>query len=226
MMRAMRSSFVLIAALFVGLPVHAEAPKPAADAKLLVEKIQKFYDATRDLHAHFDQTLESGIGRAKKASGEVWLKKPGKMRWDYDKPEKKLLVADGTTLWVYEEEDQQAFRQPMTSSTLPAQVSFLVGEGRLAQEFDATVVEPPGIGGPGEVVVKLVPKASSGNYRYLLFVTDSATGQVKETVIYDQQGGTNRLRFSGLAVNTKVEDAKFKFTPPAGVKILQAPSQK
>jgi len=219
MMHSMR--LLAIACLCVASPAFAEAPS----AKQLVDKIQKFYDATRDLHAHFDQTLESGIGRAKKASGEVWLKKPGKMRWDYDKPEKKILVADGSTLWVYEQEDQQAFRQPMNSSTLPAQVSFLVGEGRLAQEFDASLVEVAGVGGDGDLVVKLVPKTSSGNYRYLLFVAEAATGQVKETVIYDQQGGTNRLRFSGLAVNSKVDDAKFKFTPPAGVKILSAPSQ-
>src|SRR4051812_2727587 len=95
----------------------AAAAAPAdPGAKDVVAKVQKYYDATRDLHARFDQTLESGVGgRPKKAAGEVWLKKPGKMRWDYAKPEddKKLMVSDGATLWVYEADDQQAYRQDM-----------------------------------------------------------------------------------------------------------------
>ena len=41
----------------------------------------------------------------------MWLKKPGRMRWDYEKPEKKLMVSDGSTLWVYEPEDEQAATQ-------------------------------------------------------------------------------------------------------------------
>jgi outer membrane lipoprotein carrier protein len=198
-------------------PAPAAADPPAGE---VLTKVQKYYDATKDLHAKFDQVLESGVGTAKKASGDVWLKKPGRMRWDYVKPEKKLMVADGQTLWVYEPEDEQAFKQDLRSSTLPAQVSFLVGQGRLSDEFDATVVHPAGVGEPSEVVLKLVPKTASAAYRYILFVVDPKTGQVRQTVIYDQQGGTNRLTFSAVEQNRGVDDAKFKFTPPAGTKIL------
>src|SRR4051794_35442159 len=91
--------------------------RAAPDPQVLLAKVQKFYDATRDLHAHFEQTLTSAIGSPKKASGEVWLKKPGRMRWDYSKPEKKLMVADGQILWVYEPEDAQAFKQDLRSSS-------------------------------------------------------------------------------------------------------------
>jgi outer membrane lipoprotein carrier protein len=200
---------------------HAEADPAAKD---VVARVQKFYDTTKDLHAKFDQTLASAMGgNAKKASGDVWLKKPGKMRWDYAKPEKKAMVADGSHLWVYEEEDAQVFKQCMSSSTLPAQVSFLVGSGKLADEFDATVVHPKDVGGAGDVVLKMIPKTASGSYRYLLFVTDGKTGAVKETVIYDQQGGSNRLSFSAVEQNKSVADEKFHFTPPAGVKVITPP---
>jgi outer membrane lipoprotein carrier protein len=216
---------ILVACLALfAVPVAAAPPVPAQSkdpppAQVLA-KVQKFYDSTKDLHARFDQVLESSMGTAKKASGDMWLKKPGKMRWDYVKPEKKLMVADGQTLWLYEPEDEQAFKQDLRSSTLPAQVSFLVGEGKLADEFDATVVHPKELEEPGTVVLKLVPRTASAAYRYLLFVVDGKTGQVLRTVIYDQQGGTNRLTFSGVELNRGVDDAKFKFTPPAGTKIL------
>jgi outer membrane lipoprotein carrier protein len=212
----------------IGLAVMAlllTAPARAETASELVAKIQRYYDSTKDLHAKFEQTLESGIGgSAKHASGDVYLKKPGKMRWDYVKPEKKLMVADGKTLWVYEEEDAQAFKQDLSSSTLPTQVSFLVGEGKLAQEFDATIVPAPaGVGSPGDAVLKMVPKTGTTQYRYLLFVADPKVGFVKQTVIYDQQGGTNKLTFTAVDQNKGIDDAKFRWSPPAGTKILNAP---
>jgi outer membrane lipoprotein carrier protein len=204
---------------FILMTLFAQVAQAQTDPKPVVERIQKYYDATKDLHAKFEQTLESGMGRAKKASGDVWLKKPGRMRWDYVKPEKKLMVADGKTLWVYEQEDAQAIKQDMSSSTLPAQVSFLVGQGKLQDEFDATVVKSEG----ETITLKLVPKSGTTQYRYLEFIVDAKSGMVKETVIYDQQGGTNRLSFSNIEQNKGVPDGKFTFTPPAGTKILNPP---
>jgi outer membrane lipoprotein carrier protein len=201
---------------------QAQIADPSAPS--VVAKIQKYYDQTKDLHAKFEQTLESGAGgRAKKASGEVWLKKPGKMRWDYTKPEKKLMVADGTTLWVYEAEDGQALKQDMRASTLPAQVSFLVGQGKLSDEFDASITTVEGLGQPGDTLVKLVPKSGTTAYRYLVFVVDAKSGMVKETMIYDQQGGTNRLAFTTVEQNKGVADGKFSFSPPPGTKIISPP---
>lgn len=211
----------LLPLLTLTVAAHAQTDP---SAKETVAKVQKFYDSTKDLHAKFEQTLESAMGgNAKKASGDVWLKKPGKMRWDYAKPEKKEMVADGQHLWVYEEEDAQVFKQCMSSSTLPAQVSFLVGSGKLDQEFDATVVHPKDVGAAGDVVLKMVPKTASGAYKYLYFVTDGKTGAVKETVIFDQQGGSNRLAFSAVEQNKGVGDGKFNFTPPTGVKVITPP---
>jgi outer membrane lipoprotein carrier protein len=210
----MRTIVVLMA-----LGAVAQAQESAA---ALVAKVQKYYDATHDLKAKFEQQMESPARAPSKASGDVWLKKPGKMRWDYAKPEKKLMVSDGTTLWVYEPEDEQAYKQDLRGNALPAQVSFLLGEGKLDKEFDASLTKLDGIG-PDDVALKLVPKTGTAAYRYLVFVVDGKSGQVKETVIYDQQGGTNRLKFANVTQNKGVSDDKFKFSPPAGTHILKPP---
>src|SRR5438876_995871 len=118
----------MLALVIAVAPLAAEAEQPSA--KDVAEKMQKFYDSTRDLHARFEQVIDSGSGGHKKASGELWLKKPGRMRWEYVKPEKKLMIADGQTLWVYEPEDEQAFRQDLKSSSLPSAVAFLTGAGK------------------------------------------------------------------------------------------------
>jgi outer membrane lipoprotein carrier protein len=195
-------------------------PALADEATALVTRVQKYYDATKSLRAKFDQELTSPTTGTKKASGEVMLKKPGKMRWDYATPEKKLMVSDGATLWVYEPDDAQAVKQDLKGSTLPAQVSFLVGEGKLAQEFDASLTKLDNL--PAETIaLKMVPKTGTAAYRYLVFIVDGKSGQVKQTIIYDQQGGTNKLSFSDVQQNKSIDDGKFKFSPPAGTQIIK-----
>jgi outer membrane lipoprotein carrier protein len=146
------------------------------------------------------------------------------MRWDYKTPEddKKIIVADGKTLWMYQPDDNQVFKQPLTSSSLPAQVSFLVGEGKLADEFDASDAKLDGVP-DGNVAIKLVPKTGTSAYRYVVFVVDAKSGQVVRTVIYDTVGGTNTLSFSDVQQNKGCADDKFKFAPPAGTKVIKAP---
>ncbi|HEX2569271.1 MAG TPA: outer membrane lipoprotein chaperone LolA [Polyangia bacterium] len=205
-------------------PSEAKTPaKPATDAGVaaLVARMQKFYESTRDLHARFEQVVSTGTGRKRMATGDVWLKKPGRMRWDYQKPEKKLMVADGETLWIYEPEDQQVFRQSMTASSLPSSVSFLFGKGRLSDEFEITRETSSDLARPGEVVLKLVPRQATAQYRYLVFLVDEKTAMVTGTVVYDQQGGQSRLDFQNVEVNRGVADDKFQFKPPAGTRILQ-----
>jgi outer membrane lipoprotein carrier protein len=206
-------------ALFLALTL---APRAFAEesAATIVARVQKYYDATKSLKAKFDQELQSPTTGTKKASGEVLLKKPGKMRWDYATPEKKLMVSDGATLWVYEPEDEQAVKQEVKGSTLTAQLSFLVGEGKLAQEFDASTTKLDGLP-PDTLALKMVPKSGTVAYRYLVFIVDGKSGQVRQTIIYDQQGGSNKLSFSDVQQNKSIDDGKFKFTPPAGTQIIK-----
>lgn len=206
-------------------PTQKEASETSRAARPpvaeVVAQLQKNYEAIGSLRAKFAQTLVGPMGK-RQASGTVMLKKPGKMRWDYEKPEKKLFVADGTTLWVYEPEDEQAYKQPLNSSQLPAQVSFLFGRGRLQEEFDVAYYDDQPLGEAGDLVLKFLPKVASAQYRHLLFVIQPKTFLVKETVLFDQQGGQNRLVFSSFETNPKngTDDARFSFTPPPQTKIV------
>ncbi len=203
-------------------PAAATTSAAKADVKALVAKVQQFYDSTKDLKAHFDQQVESSIGSVKKASGDVLLKKGGKMRWDYTKPEKKLMVADGTTLWVFEPEEQQAFKQDLRGSTMPLSVAVLTGEAKLASEFDITAADAAAATvADGEAAIQLAPKNPTGAYHHLVFVVDTTSGQVKQTIIVDHQGGKNRMTFSSYELNKGVDDGKFKFSPPSGTKVIQ-----
>jgi len=218
------SLFSFVLSVVLAAPGGATPPStPAVDVVAMTNQVQRYYDGARDLHAKFEQQLTTAMGTKKRASGELWLKKPGRMRWDYAKPEKKLMVADGQTLWVYEPEDEQAFKQELKSSNLPDSVAFLLGDGKLKDQFDVTLAKDPpaGLAQPGEIVLHLAPKRASGAYKSLLFVVEPKTGVVTGTVVYDQQGGESRLRFTQIESNKGLDDGKFKFTPPAGTRILK-----
>ena len=109
------------------LIVMAQAPAAAAprsrgraaaaarlDVKAVVAEVQKRYDGAADFRARFTQTLTSAaMGRKTNSAGEVMFKKPGRMRWDYEKPEKSSYITDGGVLWLYEPDDKQAFKQEL-----------------------------------------------------------------------------------------------------------------
>src|SRR5262249_50363166 len=90
------------------------APSPAISAQDLVKKVQSYYGAPQKLRAKFRQEYTTAtFGRTSSSDGLLRVAKPGKMRWDYDKPEPKYFIADGTTLWVYEPSSKQALQQSL-----------------------------------------------------------------------------------------------------------------
>jgi outer membrane lipoprotein carrier protein len=203
-------------------PAQAAAAGPRLALKEVVERVQKRYDAAKDFRARFNQTLtNAAFARKTSSAGEVLLKKPGRMRWNYEKPEPKMYLADGNTLWLFEPEDKQAFKQDLRSSQLPAALAFLAGQGKLATEFDITAADAKSpYGTPKDYVLSLSPKTPQAQVKTILFVVDAKTFDVRESVITDQQGNINDLLFSDIKTNTNIPEATFKWSPPAGVRLI------
>jgi outer membrane lipoprotein carrier protein len=218
----------LLAAAPLVAPARAASPATTAEAgprlplKEVVERVQKRYDGAKDFRARFNQTLtNAAFGRKSSSSGEVLLKKPGRMRWNYEKPEPKMYLSDGNTLWLYEPEDKQAFKQDLKSSQLPSALAFLAGQGKLNAEFEITPADPKSpYGTPRDYVLVLSPKAPQAQVKTILFVVDPKSFDVRESVITDQQGNVNDLLFSDIRTNTNLADAQFKWSPPAGVRLI------
>ena len=205
----------------VSAAAQPAAPAARLDVKAVTAEVQKRYDGAADFRARFSQTLTSAaMGRKTNSSGEVTFKKPGRMRWDYQKPDQNTYVTDGNVLWLYEPDDKQAFKQELKTSQLPAALAFLTGKGKLTTEFDVSFAEKTPYGAPGDYVLSLAPKTAQPQVKTILFVVDPRTFDVRESVITDAQGNTNDLTFADIRVNTKVPDALFKWTPPAGVRVI------
>src|SRR4029077_3916725 len=99
-------------------------------------RVQKFYDGTKTFKATFKQTYTIKVQNVQKIStGKVTFEKPGKMSWIYDAPNGNRVVSDGTTIKVFEKENQQMFEMPVGKSQYPAALAFLMGKGQLTKDF-------------------------------------------------------------------------------------------
>jgi len=201
------------------------APKGAAldpEVERVLDGIQGFYAEARDLKASFTQTYSYKVyGRKQVSGGKVFFKKPRMMRWDYKTPVSKVFVADGRTLWVYEPEENQAFKQSLTDSQLPVALTFMSGEGSLADEFDARLMQSPS----DVYTVELIPKRHAGDYQSLLLKVDRETFAVRSSTVVDPVGNTNQVVFTAVKTNAGISDKAFRFSPPEGVRVITEPGR-
>jgi outer membrane lipoprotein carrier protein len=205
----------------------AKEASGSADLGTVLDRMQKRYDQAKDFRARFSQNyVRAVIGRSTLSTGTLAFKKPGRMRWDYDKPEARMFLSNGQVLWLYEPEEKQAFKQDLKSSQLPAALAFLMGKGKITDEFDVALAKEAKDakdklpGRPGDIRLSLAPRQPQSTYKSIVFVVDPQEFLVRESVLVDAQGNTNHFVFDGIQVNTKIPDALFKWTPPAGVRVV------
>src|SRR4030088_1655535 len=144
----------LTSGLAVAMAIAA-VPTPraaAADqtAEELVQALQRRYDSIKDFSADFVHRYQGGVLRKQISErGHVLIKKPGKMRWDYAEPEKKLFVSDGVRIYSYIPQDKQVIvsAQPRDSETTTPAL-FLAGKGNLPRDFRPSLVGNPAGSGP------------------------------------------------------------------------------
>src|SRR5512138_3840897 len=127
---------MISAGLAIAIAVASAAA--GADAPALAEKVQAYYERTKDFQASFVQTYTyAAAARSQTSRGTLRVKKPGKLRWDYAEPSKKTIVVSGSRLVQYEPEENQAYvDEHFDASAMSAAVTFLLGKGSLEKEFD------------------------------------------------------------------------------------------
>lgn len=198
--------------------------KPADDAeaagRALADKVQRFYESTKDFTAAFDQAYRyKAMARVQKSGGTVQVKKPGLMRWDYDRPYEKHFVLDGKSLWMHEPDDRAvSVQREFSSDALSSAVTFLWGRGKLTDEFTVRRVARPDL---GPAVLELVPKKAQSGFARLFFAVDEATGAVQSSLVVDSQGNENRITFKDVKTNQGLADARFRFEVPKGVAVRE-----
>jgi outer membrane lipoprotein carrier protein len=141
------------------------------------------------------------------------VKKPGLVRWDYEKPEKRTLFVEGKTLWIWRPEDKEVqVKRNFGGDQLSSAFTFLWGKGDLLKEFSAKAVPPQKDLPPGDTL-QLDPLQPVAGVAKLLFVVGK-DGRVLASVVTNPQGDVNQIVFSDSKVNQGLADSIFHFEPP------------
>src|SRR3954469_17887749 len=134
-----RSVIFGLAALFATLAMTlAQQSAPSVD--IVYEDIDRHYNDLRSLSAQFTETYR-GAGITRSESGTLWLRRPGKMRWEYTAPREKLFVSDGKTAYFYVPGERQARKAPIEKlDDLRSPLRYLLGKTKLKKEFENLTV--------------------------------------------------------------------------------------
>lgn len=209
-----------------GAPFGMEGPRPADAAASLhevVERVQAACAQTQDLSARFQQTATNRtLNSVQEASGVFLAKRPGKMRWEYQKPDARLFVTDGKTLWAYSPIEKQVVVQDIAdamTSRLP--LAFLAGNCVLTKDFEIGSVEHAGTRGtPGTRILDLKPKRPEAGIARMLLEVSLQRYTVEKTTLFDAYGNTTAIALSHLKLNDGLDDQQFRFAPPPGVTVV------
>ena len=214
--------FALVFVLLTFLP----GPCLGIPLEEIVAKVQDVYQRTKDLKADFTQesTLKS-LDKTQTATGEIYFKNPGKLRWDYNTPTKQEIVTNGETLWMYIYEDRQVvvsnFSEVYQSNT---SAFFLSGMGDLKRDFHVRLGEPTDEDDGNSYVLRLIPREQQSNIEELFLLIDKDSFLVVETYFHDFYGNLIRIRFKNHKINRGLQDSMFIFKIPDDVDVIEQPS--
>ena len=188
------------------------------DLNKLLKGVEQHYNQAKTLQVHFVESY-TVQGRARKSeSGELTLRKPGRMRWDYTTPSGKLFVSDGKDVYLYTPEAHRVERTKLKASDdMRAPLAFLLGKLDFAKDFRDFDVKPEGTN------YAITAKAKSDKLPYekiQMLVTPDY--QIQRLAIDGQDLSVLTFQLDGEKLNPPVDDALFKFQMPAGATLVDA----
>lgn len=185
----------------------------AADLKSIVDGVEAKYAAVSAIKAQFTQTTQSAAFGAEKASGELLIKRPGKMRWSFGDT---LYVSDGKKLWIYTASKKQVIQYDDISQGSQSAESVLQSLDKIEEMFNVKLISSDSAGH----VLELTPKKSGQGFKKVKLSFDAAY-TIREVVITDTFDSVTDIDFSAVQLNARVEDSSFSFTVPKGVEVIR-----
>ena len=215
---------LLVAMLLIGSRWVAgvdTSPQSEKNVHSIAIAVDDRYNHLRSLQAEFTE-IYRGNGMDRTESGILWLKKPRKMRWEYRSPNEKLFLTDGQDAWFYVPGESQVRKERFKKlQDLRSPLGFLLGKTKLEKELQGLSIAPdvqPLV--PGDVVLRGVPKGMGDQVSQvrLEITPDSHISRIE---IEEVDGAVTEYRFSQQKENVPIKDARFQFSPPAGVETIE-----
>jgi outer membrane lipoprotein carrier protein len=213
---------VCVIAGLVGVPGSWSGSRLSAaetvELKKILKGVEDRYNRTLTLQITFAESL-TVQGRKRTEKGELYLRKPGKMRWEYTAPAGKLFVSDGKVIWSYFADQKRAEKENFKETDdMRAPLAFLLGRLNFDDEFKEYRTQPDG---RNSLFITAIPKSDKLPYTEVTFLV-SPDSVIHYLSVKGQEGSATEFTFENERKNPQLNDALFHFTPPAGVEIIDS----
>jgi outer membrane lipoprotein carrier protein len=180
------------------------------------ERVRAFVEGTRTFKAAFTQTIRSAkAGRKPQVtSGNVLLSRPGRFRWQIDKPYPQLMVGDGQKVWLYDPDLKQVTVRKIGDALDGTPAALLAGDNAIEKRFALS----DGGDADGLDWVDAVPKGKDASFAKIRLGFRGETLAAME--MHDNFGQTTDIRFASVERNPSIASQQFKFVPPAGADVV------
>jgi outer membrane lipoprotein carrier protein len=223
--RRVLPAFFAVTVTLVAVPLHSETMAPSGapvskDLKQALDRLQRHYRDTKSFSAKFNEEIAAVGAPKRQRQGTVSFRKPGRMRWEFETPEKQTIVSDGETLYSYDPDLNQVSETPLKQALKSSSAtSFLLGIGNINRDFEAAFPNPPATDG----LVNLILGAKTGGYKIEVGL-DPTTYNLMTLTLTDQLGDVTKIDFSDIHDNVELPDSMFAFKVPPGADIVTAPA--
>ena len=200
--------FVFVAALGVAVNVSAASAQ---------DELRQFVENVKTLSGRFVQTQTDEHGEiVSSGAGAVSISRPGRFRWAYEQPYEQLMVCDGQKIWAYDPDLAQVTVRPAGEALAGTPAELLAQNAKLADNFTIKDLGEKN----GLRVVSLEPKSDQSDFKSIeLWLRAGVPQRLKFS---DPLGGITEVELRDLKVNTAIDNAQFKFTPPKGVEVVES----
>ena len=187
---------------------------PFAEAAA-VEKLHRFLDTMKTLRADFAQIVVAKNGKkSQQSSGVMMISRPGKFRWQIDKPYSQLLVGDGEKVWIYDQDLRQVTVKKVDAAIGSTPAALLVGGKTLEKNFTLREIGAR----DGLEWLEAIPKTADSGFEKIQI--GFSGNDVKAMELFDNFGQMTSLYFNNIDRNPQLAASLFSFKPPAGVDVL------
>lgn len=222
-----RHALTALSLFLVATIAHADDAEPPS-ARSVAEAAQSFYDRVDTLEARFTQRYHHRIyQRTQTSNGRLRVGDAGRMRFDYDAPNGKVIVSNGVNLVAYEPGESgagQYLKAPISEDGLHSGFAFLTGRARILDDYRVRLLDNERYRWRGHVL-ELRPRQADPNVRRILLFVDGRTdtfGVVHRVRIDDHEGNRNQFTLRSMRLNRGLGDRAFRFTPPSGARRVGA----
>ena len=203
--------------------------KTLKEVREVVKQLQARYEKTKDLQADFTQkTTIEGFERPITSSGKVYIKKSGRLRWNYLDPSIEDIYVDRDDVKVYVPEHKQVLVGKLTQmAASKAPLELLQGAAKLEESFDIEPTQGQGRGVGGIRLLTLLPKSREGeagrSLQRIVLEVFPKTYFIRTISLYEVSGNVASFEFSSLQSNMGLGDSLFDLKLPADVEVVKAP---